>query len=226
MTAHMMTADEPMTSTVKASKVDTTADNAGMMAGADMYRRMQSKPKGSSSNGLLMGGVAALAILAGGAYFLTHQTHAGANQRSLMAANTAITADQQAQASKSVAQANQQSKQATADAAQANAVADTGNPPAAATDNTPVRTPAKAVVRHERAAPVVRHVVARQPARSAADAAASGVDTSAFTAPPARMASAATPPISKPLDEEPFGLDCMRRYMSAPAPHPTTPPQQ
>ncbi len=206
MTARTITADTPMTTTTtKVERVDPKSDNAGMMAGADMYRRMQAKQKGSSSNGLVIGGVAAVAIIAAGAYFATHQTHANAAGNSQTAANTAASASQQAQSS---AQAAQQSAQQANDAAQAKAVAQTGSPPAAATDSKPVKTPVRAEPRHEQ--PVVRHVVSRQPAASANDAASAAINANAVTAPPAPVTATAPAPAAQ------------APVQTAPAPAPTT----
>ena len=190
-TVDPVTMDAAFDSKTVRPKTSTTAksDDTGMMAGSDMYRRMQAKPKGSSSTGYLIGGVAVVALLAGGAFFLTQPTHHQASP----AAVAAISADQQAKAADSTAQAAQSSAASSADSAQASQVAQTGAPPAAATDTPPVRTHVvthKTVVTHEtvaRVRPVVTHRQAVSP--SAGNA---GVDTSAFTPPPAPVT--ATPP--------------------------------
>ena len=176
--------------------VETTPDNVGMMAGSDMYRRMQAKPKPASSNSYLIGGVAAVAIIAaGGFYVASHQSHAGAQQAAQTqaaqtAASSAISSDQQAQNSNAQAQAAAAQKSAaTADAAQAAKVAETGNPPADTTAAKP--TPTRTMTRPHEA--VVHHAVTRQAAPSAS-AAAAGVDASALTPPPPPVT--ATPPAS------------------------------
>jgi len=123
-TADATTAD-PMFGAPVDPAFDNKPDNADMMVGADMYRRMQQRPK-SSGSGYLIAGVAAIALIGGGIYFAGHQHHAGATQASQMAANSAISSAQQAQASNAQAQSAQQSAAVNSDTAQAKAVASTG----------------------------------------------------------------------------------------------------
>ena len=145
----------------KSAKSETNA----MMAGSDMYRRMQARPK-SSTNAYILGGVAAVALLAGGAYYATHMNNANANQPAAVAANTA---NQQAQTSDAAAQSAQKSAQASADAAQAKAVAATGAPPAEATDQAPAPRVTRTEARTH--ATVVRHTVVAHQTRTSPSAA-------------------------------------------------------
>ena len=181
-TADATTAD-PMFGAPVDPAFDNKSDNDSMMVGSDMYRRMQQRPK-SSASGYFIGGVAAIALIGGGIFLATHQHHAGAHQSAQVAANSAINADQQAQASKSQAQTAQlwaqQSAAATTDMAQAKSVGDTGNPPAATTDTRPA--PRHVMTRPHEAA--VHRAVDNREAASAS-AAAAGVDAAALTPPPA-----------------------------------------
>ena len=206
MTARTITADTPMTTTTtKVDRVDTKPDNAGMMAGADMYRRMQTKQKGSSKNGYLMAGVAAVAVIAAGAYFATHQNHSGGmpygQTPGAVAATNATNASQQAQSSAQSAQESArqatENAQAKAEATEAKTVASTGNPPAAVTDKpvkTPVHTVAHRAARDEQ--PVVRHVASHQSPAEANDAAQAAINTSAVTAPPPPVTATAPAPVA------------------------------
>jgi len=219
MTAHTVSATDPIAMdaafdpkpTAKPAK-SAKADNNTMMAGADMYRRMQARPKQKGSAATyLIGGVAAIALIGGGVYFAGQQGQAKPVQT---AAANAANANQQAQASNAQAQAAQQSAQASADVAQANKVAETGNPPPAATDTRPAR-PVRTVTR-TRETVVHRTVVARhtQPSASAASA---GVDTSAYTpAPPPVTAVQPAPAVPAPAPA----------VVPAPAPAPTPAPDQ
>ena len=189
------------------------SDTNAMMAGADMYRRMQARPQ-KSATAYIIGGAAAIALIGGGAYFASHQLHARTDHMIQTASLSAINSDQQAQASSAQAQAAQKSAQTSADTAQAKTVAQTGAPPAAATDTSP--TPARTVTRtHETV--VHRTTVARQtqPSAPSASAAAPGVDASALTAPPPPVT--ATQPAPTPTVPAPAATP-------APAPDPTPPP--
>jgi len=236
MTAHTVSAVDPITADPMFGApadpaVETSSADTGMMAGSDMYRRMQAKPKGASSSGYLIGGVAAVAIIAaGGLYFANHQSHthqAAQTQVAQTAASSAITSDQQAQNSNAVAQSSANTKAtAVEDNQAAKVVADTGNPPADATATRP--TPTRTAARPHEA--VVHHAVTRQPTPSAS-AAAAGVDASALTPPPPPIT--ATPPatyapapvpasaIPAPTPASP----APDQTTAQPAPAPATPPQ-
>jgi len=193
---------------------DNTSDNASMMVGADMYRRMQQRPK-SSGTGYIIGGVAAIALIGGGIYLAGHQHHAGAGQ----AATAAISADQQAQASKSQAQTAQLSAQQSAaannDVAQAKSVGDTGAPPAATTDIKTAPPPTRVMTRPHEA--VVHHAVVNREAASAS-AAESGVDAAALTPPPAPVTA------TQPAPSAPAPSAVMPAPAPAPAPAATPAP--
>ena len=217
-TADATTAD-PMFGAPVDPAFDNRSDNADMMVGADMYRRMQQRPK-SSGSGYLIAGVAAIALIGGGIFLAGHQHHAGAGQ----AATAAISADQQAQASKSQAQtaqlSAQQSAAASNDPAQAKSVASTGNPPAVTTDTKPRPTPTRVMTRPHEAA--VHHAVVNREAASAS-AAAAGVDASALTPPPAPVT--ATQPAAVPAPA-PAAAAPIATPAPAPAATPTPTPDQ
>ena len=209
-TRTVSTVDTPLAEPMFGAPVDpafeSTSDSASLMAGSDMYRRMQGRPKAKgSSSGLLIGGVAALALIGGGIYFAGHQHHSAGQS-----ATAAISADQQAQASKTQAQtaqlSAQQSATANTDTAEAKSVGDTGAPPAATTDAKPV--PTRVMARPHEAA--VHRAVDKREAASAS-AAASGVDAAALTPPPAPVT--ATQPAA-PSTPDPVAA------MPAPAPAP------
>jgi hypothetical protein len=203
------------------------SDGNAMMAGADMYRRMQGRPK-SSATAYLIGGVAAIALLGGGAYVASHQLNAKTSQVSQTTTTTATSANQQAQASNTQAQAAQKSAQASADAAQAQKVAQTGAPPAAATDTQPAPKPTRVVTRtHETAVHRAATVVARQTRKPSPSAVSSGVDASAVTPPPPVTVTQPAPAVTPAPTPAPM-------VIPAPAPAPsqtqaqpptTTPPQ-
>jgi hypothetical protein len=192
------------------------ADNNTMMAGADMYRRMQARPKQKgSAAAYLIGGVAAIALIGGGVYYFAGQPAPAKPAQT--AAVDAANANQQAQVSNAQAQAAQKSAEASADVAQANKVAETGTPPSAAID-TPAPKPVRTVTRtHET---VVHRTVLARHTQPSASAASAGVNASAYTPPP--------PPVTavQPAPAVPAPAAVAPVVTPAPAPAPTPAPDQ
>ena len=239
MTARTVSADDPgFTEPMFGAPVDpaikskpetskSKPDANVMMAGADMYRRMQAPKKAGSASAYLIGGVAAIALIGGGVYFAFagQQGPAKPTPVAQAAATNAANANQQAQAANAQAQAAQQSAQANADTAQANKVAETGNPPPVATDTTHARKPTRVVTRTHEA--VVHHTVVARQTQPTSSATSSGVNASAYTpAPPPVTAVQPTPAVPAPAPAPVV----VPAPAPAPAPsqvqpQPTTPPQ-
>lgn len=172
-----------------------SVENNDMMAGSDIYRRVQTRKK--SSMGYIVPAVVVIALGAGAAIYAMQPTNHPAASAPLAVASEqqANASAQQAATSATTADTSAKTAIASSEQAQANKVAVTGNPPSAVTDTQPVKAPV--VAHHADRSPTLR-TAERAPIRVRPDrapsAGASGVDVNALTPPPAPvMATPVTP---------------------------------
>ena len=167
-----------------------SVENNDMMAGSDIYRRVQTRK--TSAMRYVVPAVVVIAIGAGAALYALQPS-----SRPALPAPSTVASVQQAQgaaqqATTSAGTADTAAKSAIAanDQAQANVVAATGNPPASTTDTG--RTPAAASTHHPiRSAD--RTPIRVRPDR-AASAGAAAADVNAMSTPPAPVLATPTQP--------------------------------